>query len=418
MLWPTTARFCCQPQRRVVAPVLEELLLDERAVRVVLEVLLDVVEGAFQEVRVLRIAGREPQVDQIGGRVVADGVPVLARLVLLEDVRTRVERPRVDVREVAALFAIDIELVEQVDRQSRVVEDLRIARGAVGLDGAGQRIDLLVGGDGVEVVAELRREQLLLAGPVDLDAVVPVDQLLVGVVEAHVVAEVLRASLGALQEPILAGQQVGGRESVDQAGDGVRLLQVVAALGSAQMQERAVLAEVDRLLGVAELPAQVAVGDGAHLVDPPVRLLVSIVAWLFARKDEALDLEPRARRWSDRRRRRQRRTGPLRASRQCGRCSPGTAPPGSARCARTHSGSGSPRNLDHRTSAGRRSFSARLKCVTYPAMRSENVNASSFTRVLVVSELSAGNSLELVRVFVFREPSRASRVALRGLAWC
>ena len=116
---------------------------------------------------------------------------------------------------------------------------------------------------------------------VDLDAVVPVDQLLVGVVEAHVVAQVLRARLGPVQEPIFAGQQVGRRKSVDQAGDGVGLLQVVTALGSAEVQERAVVAEVDRLLGVAELPAQIAVRDGPHLVDPPVRLLVSVAGLAF-----------------------------------------------------------------------------------------------------------------------------------------
>ena len=81
----------------------------------------------------------------------------------MSDFRTRVERPRVDVREVAALFAIDEELVEQVDRQSGVVEDLRVAGDAVRLDRAGERVDLLVGRDGVVVVAELRGEQLLLA---------------------------------------------------------------------------------------------------------------------------------------------------------------------------------------------------------------------------------------------------------------
>ena len=44
-----------------------------------------------------------------------------------------------------------------------VAQDPRVAGDAVGLDRAGQGIDLLVGRDGVEVVAELGGEDLALA---------------------------------------------------------------------------------------------------------------------------------------------------------------------------------------------------------------------------------------------------------------
>lgn len=70
---------------RVGRPVAMEALLDERAVLVVREAVRDGVEGVLQEVGVLLLAGRQVQVDQVGGRVVADRVPVLALRVLPSD---------------------------------------------------------------------------------------------------------------------------------------------------------------------------------------------------------------------------------------------------------------------------------------------------------------------------------------------
>ena len=151
----------------VVAPVLVELLLHERAVVVVREVLLDGVGDRHEHVGVLVVAGGEPGVDQVGRRVVADRVPVLARPVAAEGVALAVERDRVDVREVAAVLGVVEEPLEELDRQVDVFLDPRVAGDPEHLGRAGQRVDLLVGRDRVVVVAELRGEDLLLARLVD-----------------------------------------------------------------------------------------------------------------------------------------------------------------------------------------------------------------------------------------------------------
>ena len=79
-LWPTTARFCCQPQRHVVAPVLVEALLDERAVLVVREALARSCRRWRPACRAyLSSPVASHGVDQVGRDVVADRVPVLAR---------------------------------------------------------------------------------------------------------------------------------------------------------------------------------------------------------------------------------------------------------------------------------------------------------------------------------------------------
>ena len=71
---------------QVVAPVLVESLLHERAVLVVRESLLDDVGDRDEHVRVLVVARREPRVDEVRRDVVADRVPVLAGPVAAERV--------------------------------------------------------------------------------------------------------------------------------------------------------------------------------------------------------------------------------------------------------------------------------------------------------------------------------------------
>ena len=193
--------------RPVVAPVLKEFLLDERAVLVVLEVLGDGVEGVLEEAGVLRIVRRDIQIDQIGGCMIADRVPVLLGAVMLQRGCTRIQSDRVDVGEVSALLTIEVEPVEQLDRQISIREDARVAIDAVRLDRARQRIDLLVGGNGVVVIAELRGQQLLLLISIHLHAMIPVDQFFFGIVEAHVIAQILRALLRGLEEGILTRHQ-------------------------------------------------------------------------------------------------------------------------------------------------------------------------------------------------------------------
>ena len=139
----------------------------------------DRVDGLGQEVGVFLLAGRQPQVDQVGRSMVADRVPVLARLVMAQRLGARVEGDRVDVRVVAALLAIQEVLVEQVDRLFGVAQDAGIAGDAVGLDRPGQRVDLLVGGNGVVVVAELRGEDLALCAAAHIHGVIPVDDVFV-----------------------------------------------------------------------------------------------------------------------------------------------------------------------------------------------------------------------------------------------
>jgi len=82
---------------------------------VVLEVPLNRVCGIGEEVGVFLFAGRQPEVDQVGGGVVADRVPVLAPPVAPQALGACVQADGVDVREVAALFAIEEVVVKQLD---------------------------------------------------------------------------------------------------------------------------------------------------------------------------------------------------------------------------------------------------------------------------------------------------------------
>ena len=145
----------------------------------------------------------------------------------------------------------------------------------IGLRRAGQGINLLVHRDRIEVVAEFRAEQLLLAIAGDLNAVVPVGQVFVLIEEPHVVAEILRALLSGFEERIVAGEHERRGEAVNQARDRVGLLQEVALLAAFELQSRAVVAVVDLFVRVVELPFQVRIRNRVNLIDPPIRLFVT-----------------------------------------------------------------------------------------------------------------------------------------------
>ena len=87
----------------VASPVLVEPLLHEGAVSLAGKRRHDGVGVADEQREVLGIAGREPEVDEVRGDVVADRVPVLLRPVLAELLDLADEALRVEVGEVAAV---------------------------------------------------------------------------------------------------------------------------------------------------------------------------------------------------------------------------------------------------------------------------------------------------------------------------
>src|SRR5439155_3820624 len=136
---------------------------------------------------------------EVGGGVVAHRVPVLPGPVVPERIRPGVEGDRVDVGEVPTLVRVTVEAVEQLHGLVDVVEDAGVAGDPVGLGGSGQGVDLLVHGDGVQVVAELGGEDLALGGAGDVDPVVPVHDALGLDRGSHVLPEVVGAVLGGLE---------------------------------------------------------------------------------------------------------------------------------------------------------------------------------------------------------------------------
>ena len=271
----------------VMAPVLVELLLHEGAVVVVREMLGDGVEGVFEHLPVAFLAGGQEQVDQVGGSVVADRVPVLLATIGAERIAARIERDRIEVREITAELLVLEEAVEQIDRHLGILEDLRVAGNPVGLDRAGQRVDLLVGRDRVEIVAELGREDLGLAAAVAVDTVVPVHDVLVEIDETHVLAQVFGTLLGAFQITVVTGQHVGGGEAIHQPGDRVGLLAIVVhVLLAGDLDRGPVVVVIDRL--IAELRAQIEVAQLANLAHPPVALLEREFIGLAAREHQVL----------------------------------------------------------------------------------------------------------------------------------
>ena len=277
----------------VGAPVVEELLLHERAAVLGREVLHDGVEGQLQEVRVLLFAGGEPQVDEVGRGVVADRVPVLARLVVGEARILCAPGVDGDVVVVATERRVVAEvLVEEVDRALDVVVDAFFAGDAIGLRRTREGVDLLVQRDGVPVVAEQRAEVLLQPALGHFQRVQPVDHAFARLVAlGGLVAEVLGALVGGFEEAVLTGQQVGRGETVDGARDGVDLLQAVVGLVAVEREIGAVFVVID--LSAFELRLDVEVGDLADLLDPPVLVLEAVAGAVddLAGELEVLGLE-------------------------------------------------------------------------------------------------------------------------------
>jgi len=226
--------------------------------------------------------------------VIPHRVPVLLRPVVrrIQRRRPRVEARRIEVREVPALVVVPVEAVEQLDGLLDVIHDPRVAGDPVRLRGPGQRVDLLVGRYRAPVIAEGRPEQLLLPSiGKHPQPVIPVHHALLRVILPQVLAQVVGALLGGLEEPVLSRQEVCRGHAEHHARDGIGLLQVVGLLRPRQMQARPVVAVVDGLLRIAKLPPDVAVGDVRYLLDPPVRLLEPVCARRVAGEDDGLDLE-------------------------------------------------------------------------------------------------------------------------------
>ena len=126
-LWPTTARFCCQPHVMSWLQSSWNRSWTNGLFVVVGEALLDRVGDRDEHVGVLLLAGGQPGVDQVGRDVVADRVPVLARPVAPQRVALAVERDRVEVRPVAAVLGVVEEPLEERDRRVDVVVDPLVA---------------------------------------------------------------------------------------------------------------------------------------------------------------------------------------------------------------------------------------------------------------------------------------------------
>jgi DNA segregation ATPase FtsK/SpoIIIE-like protein len=103
----------------------------------IVDELADLMITVGKEVEVLRLAGRQVKIDQVGRGMVADRVPVLARPVRTERIGPRVECHRVDVREVSTAVTVLIKPIEQQHGVFDVGQNLRITRGAERLCRAG-----------------------------------------------------------------------------------------------------------------------------------------------------------------------------------------------------------------------------------------------------------------------------------------
>ena len=189
----------------ILFPVLEELFLDEGALVVIGEVFDNGVERVFEKVGSALLAGGEIKVDEIGRRVVAHGIPVLAGPVMAEALDMGRKGDRIDMAEIAAQIRLVLEeAVEQRNRGFGIGQNGRVAGRAIGLNGAGKRIDLLVAGNGVEIVSELGREDLALAAVVlDVDRVVPENDAFALVLKTQMLAQIFGAGLGGFEEPVL-----------------------------------------------------------------------------------------------------------------------------------------------------------------------------------------------------------------------
>jgi hypothetical protein len=249
----------------------------------------DHVEGVLEHAQMAFLAGGQVQVDQVRGRVVADGVPVLPGPVGPQAVVVRAQGDRVDVRVVAAEPGIGEELLEEPHGVFEVLADHRVTGDPVGLGEPDECVDLLVRGQRAVLVAELGGEELALAQRLLVDAVVPVDDVGGLVVEAQVLVEVAGAGLRDVQVLLLTGEQVGRGHPVHQARDRVGLLDPVRRLLAAAADLGAVGVEVR--CAVAELGAAVEAGQDPQLVGPPAGRLLGVRAPRIADHGDPVGLE-------------------------------------------------------------------------------------------------------------------------------
>ncbi|EKD34703.1 MAG: hypothetical protein ACD_75C02226G0001, partial [uncultured bacterium] len=216
---------------------------------------------------------------------------------------------------VAPLLVIAVVAVEEIEGQIDVVADLRVAGDAVGLGGAGQGVDLLIGRQGVVIVAEGRGEELALthrAGPVaahagdlrhvraqylasplvaQIDGMVPVADVFRGVDRAEMLAQVDCPLVGDLQIALVAGEEVGRGKAVDQARDGVGFLAGAGRLVAVEIERRGVFLEID--VAVGKLGLDIKVAQLLDLTHPPVLLFEDVLALAAADEGEVLGFERR-----------------------------------------------------------------------------------------------------------------------------
>ncbi len=191
--------------------------------------------------------------------------------------------------EVTALVLVEVVAVEQVDRHFGVAQDARVAGDAVGLDRPGQGVNLLVGRDGVVVVAELRGENLALVAVLHVYGVVPVGDAFLLVDGPQVVAQVLRAPLCRLQVAVVASQLVGGGEAVDHAGYRVGFLAGALDLLPFQGQVGTILLKIDH--AIRELGLEVKFTQRADLLNPPVLRLEPKLGVAAPDEDDVFDFK-------------------------------------------------------------------------------------------------------------------------------
>src|SRR5215510_10309681 len=94
--------------------------------------------------------------------MVANGVPVLLTSVRAQGLAAWVKRNGIQVREIATLRPIEEKAVEQVDRQLSILQDAWVASDPISLKRTCQRVNLLIGWNGVKVIAEFRGKDFCL----------------------------------------------------------------------------------------------------------------------------------------------------------------------------------------------------------------------------------------------------------------
>ena len=254
----------------VVRPIFEEFFLHERTVIIIWEIFGNCVKRIFQKIRIAFFAGRQIEVDQIRGRMVADGVPVLFPFIRAERVAARIERNRIEMREIAAFGFVQVKAFKQVNRHFGVFQNARIAGGAVGLNRPGQRVNLLIAGNRVEIVAKFRGKHFIFALAMHIHAMIPVHDFFIGIIEAHVFAQIFRPFFGGFQRGFVAGDHIGGRHPVNHAGNRVRFLTIVVfRFFAAEFDVRSVIIVINRLI-FAKLRPQEEFGNAVNLLNPPI----------------------------------------------------------------------------------------------------------------------------------------------------